>query len=133
MVQATMRGEIAPAGGFHSGDGCSRSNCGGGRNSFAISWDGKIMPCVTNAGISIPLDGITLAEGWQKLKDQTEKLELPTECIQCPYQTICNACPATIYNEAGSYNHLSTYTCSVIKEHYMQRVQLLKAHMEKTK
>lgn len=130
LVSATVRGEAAPYGGFHSGEGCSGSNCGGGRNSFAISWDGKLMPCVTNAGIAVPLDGWSLMEAWQELCRRVEALTLPGECVSCPYQRICNACPATLYNESGCYDRLSSYTCQVIREHYLARLAVCRQHRE---
>lgn len=133
LVEATLRGEIAPAGGFHTGDGCSRSNCGGGRNSMAISWDGKLMPCVTNAGIQIPLDGLTLRQGWEQLKEQVNALKLPDRCIQCPLQVVCNACPATVFNEKGSFDQLSAYTCDYVREKYLARRALLIQSLEKQK
>lgn len=133
LVEATISGRISPAGGFHSGDGCSRSNCGGGRNSLAISWDGKLMPCVTNAGITIPLDGMTLAQGWDQLKREVENMLLPQQCAECPYQMVCNACAATVYNENGSFDRLSSYTCDVIREKYLARKALLMQSLEKNR
>lgn len=130
LVTATINGTLAPYGGFHSGDGCCRSNCGGGRNAFAISWDGKLMPCVTNAGIAIPLDEQPLAQAWQTLRRRVAELTLPKECVRCPYQMICNACPATIYNETGRYDRLSSYTCDVIRAHYAARLALVRQHEE---
>jgi len=120
-VEATLQGQAAAFGGFHSGDGCSRSNCGGGRNAFAISYDAKLMSCVTNPGIALPLEEMSLEEGWQMLRQRMAGLELPRQCVRCPYQRICNACPATLYNENGRYDCLCEYTCQVIREHYRAR------------
>lgn len=130
LVNATVCGQINPAGGFHSGDGCSRSNCGGGRNSMAISWDAKLMPCVTNSGISVELENRTLRQGWELLQQQVAQLTLPRECIRCPYQMICNACPATLYNENGCFDRLSPYTCGTIRAQYQARRTLLEQSLE---
>ncbi|MBQ9887075.1 MAG: radical SAM protein [Lachnospiraceae bacterium] len=118
-------GRINACGGFHSGDGCSRSNCGGGRNSMAITYDGRMLPCVTNSGISVSLKNKTLHEAWEELKLKAAETCYPEECIKCEYQVLCNACPATVFNETGSYDKVSEYTCAVIKEKFHERLNIL--------
>lgn len=130
LVDATVRGKIPLRGGFHMGGGCSGSGCGGGRNSYAISHDGNMMMCVTNAGIAIPLEGITLADAWQKLGASVKELRLPDGCEKCPLQLLCNACPAMLYNECGSFDHLSDYTCQYMWENYQARVAIVEQHIK---
>lgn len=129
LVSASFQGKIPPRGGFHMGGGCSGSGCGGGRNSYAITNDGKMTMCVTNAGISIALDGTTLQDAWQRLREAVNGLKLPKECAKCPLQVLCNACPATIYNECGSFGRLSDYTCQFIWENYLARLGVVKQYM----
>ncbi len=126
LMQATLAGKVPLGGGFHSGDGCSRSNCGGGRNSFAISWDGRLMICVTNSGIAIPLEGRTFADAWQELRQRVDGLPLPNDCVRCPYQKFCNACSATIYNETGHYDRLADYPCHYVRAKFEARMELLR-------
>lgn len=125
LMSMAQQGVISPAGGFHDGEGCSRSNCTGGRSSFAVSWDGRMMPCVLNAGVSVSLEDRTLAYAWEELKQQVEKLPLPTDCVTCPYQVVCNACPATVFNETGRFDTLTPYTCEFVRAQFHAQVQLL--------
>lgn len=130
LVDATVRGKIPPRGGFHMGGGCSGSGCGGGRNAYAISHDGRMMMCVTNAGIAISLEGTTLMDAWQKLGASVKELRLPDGCQNCPLQMLCNACPAALYNECGNFETLSEYTCRYMWENYQARVELVKQMTE---
>lgn len=130
LVDAAVRGQVPPRGGFHMGCGCSGSGCGGGRNSFAITHDGRMMMCVTNAGISVSLQTTSLSDAWQTLKKEVGELNLPTGCERCPMQMLCNACPAMIYNECGSFDRLSDYTCQYMWENYRARVSIVEQHIK---
>ena len=112
-------------GGFQGGDGCGRSNCLGGRNSFAVSWDGALMPCVTNPGLRIPLRAQSLTEAWPRLRAAVEALPLPADCDACPWRGVCNACPATLYNETGAYDRLADYPCAYVRAAAEARLAVL--------
>lgn len=132
LVEATVKGEISPRGGFHMGGGCSGSGCGGGRNAYAITHDGMMTMCVTNAGIAIPLDGKKLTDVWSSLCEEVSGLRVPGACEKCPLQMLCNACPAMLFNECGGFDRLSDYTCRYMWENYLARMDMVRNHLEKT-
>lgn len=125
LVNAMLSGQIPARGGFHAGDGCSRNNCGGGKTSFAVTWDGRMLPCVTNSGIAIPLENVSLQNAWERLKQETAEMKLPGACVSCAYQGVCNACPATIYNETGCYDRPASYPCDLVRTKFLRRLRLL--------
>lgn len=102
-------------GGFWSAEECGRSNCLGGRNSFAVSWDAQLMPCVSNSGIRIPLAQHGFAAAWAKLRAAMEQLPLPSDCNRCAWAAVCNACPATVYNETGAFDRTADYPCAYVR------------------
>jgi radical SAM protein with 4Fe4S-binding SPASM domain len=89
-----------------------------------------LMPCVTNAGIRLPLGKAPLAEAWEALKKQVSALPLPADCPACPDQAVCNACPATVYNETGDYRALSDYTCAYVRAQAEARLAYLRQRGE---
>lgn len=112
-------------GGFQGGEGCGRSNCLGGRNSFAVSWDGQLMPCVSNGGLRISLKDRSFAEAWALLRAGVEALPLPKDCESCPWAAVCNACPATLYNETGAFDRLADYPCAYVRAAALARLACL--------
>ncbi len=118
-------------GGFQGTEECGRSNCLGGRNSFAVSWDGQLMPCVSNGGIRIPLEPSGFREAWVRLRAAVEALPLPTDCGGCPWAPVCNVCPAGLYNETGAFDRLADYPCAYVRAAAEARLACLKKHEEK--
>lgn len=118
-------------GGFHGEGECGRSNCLGGRNSFAASWDGWLMPCVTNAGIRVPLAGRLFQQAWAELRQRVDALPLPKGCEACPYEAVCNVCPAGLYNETGAFDRLAEYPCAYVAASVQARAAYARDHVPK--
>lgn len=117
-------------GGFQGTEECGRSNCLGGRNSFAVSWEGRLMPCVSNGGIQIPLEPSGFREAWARLRATVETLPLPADCEGCPWAAVCNVCPATLYNETGGFDRLAAYPCAYVRAAAKARLAQLRGRKE---
>ena len=117
-------------GGFQGTEECGRSNCLGGRNSFAVSWEGRLMPCVSNGGIQIPLEPSGFREAWARLRATVETLPLPADCEDCPWAAVCNVCPATLYNETGGFDRLAPYPCAYVRAAAEARLACLRGRKE---
>lgn len=118
-------------GGFQGGEDCGRSNCLGGRNSYAVSWEGELMPCVSNPGLRYSLASQSLAKAWRLLRAAVDALPLPNDCARCLWRGVCNACPATVYNETGSYDRLANYPCAYVRAAAEARLAVLSAAKRK--
>ena len=66
--------------------------CGGGRSSFAISWNGIMKPCINFEAIC----GYPLQEGfpaaWTKVNREANNWPRVPECEGCAYFEVCNVC-----------------------------------------
>ena len=129
-LEAARSGGIAPAGGFTGSAECGRSNCLGGRNSFAVSWEGELMPCVSNGGVRIPLGEGDFPAAWARLRAAVDSLPLPAACGGCPWAAVCNACPATLYNETGAFERLADYPCAYVRAQAEARLDYLRRRGE---
>ncbi len=102
--------------------GCNDSNpipsamkCMGGKSSFLISWDGKMLPCaLMEEPATLPFDYHFL-QSWEELVRKTAKITGPAECSRCSLRNYCEVCPAKLQAETGSFNKLSPYICEIAK------------------
>jgi len=66
--------------------------CGGGRSSFAVSWDGKLQPCVMLSEIQVDLSRCGFSEAWGLVHSAVCEYPSPVECTDCPFRGICPVC-----------------------------------------
>ena len=88
--------KLPPAGGpFHECKECGMQ-CGGGRSYYCIDWHGTMTPCNRMTMIrAYPLqEGFPSA--WTKINDVSKNWPRVAECIECPYEKVCNHCPANM-------------------------------------
>ena len=96
--------KLPPAGGpFHECTECGLQ-CGGGRSHYTIDWHGTMTPCNRMTMIcAYPLqEGFISA--WKKINDTSKNWPRVPECIECPYDKVCNNCPANMqrFIESGT-------------------------------
>ena len=96
--------KLPPAGGpFHECKECGLQ-CGGGRSQYSIDWHGTMMPCNRMTMIrAYPLqEGFSSA--WKKVNDASKSWPRIPECIECPYEKVCNNCAANMqrFIESGA-------------------------------
>ena len=66
--------------------------CGAGRESFAVSWKGKMSPCLMLNSICEDLQSVTFEDAWRKIHKAVLNYPIPRECLGCCYQSICPIC-----------------------------------------
>ena len=101
----TVPEEKLPAAGgpFHECSECGLQ-CGGGRSYYLIDWHGTMMPCSRMTMIrAYPLQGGFLP-AWRKINEAAESWPRVPECIECPYEKVCNNCAGNMQSfiEAGA-------------------------------
>lgn len=72
--------------------------CGAGRSNFAISWNGRMMPCPSLSEFYISEPIKNFMDEWKKVNKWAEELILPGECANCAYRLSCIQCIAKHYD-----------------------------------
>lgn len=88
--------------------------CGGGRSSFVIQYNGKMSPCPSMGEISTEpfLEGFQNA--WRRLNDLVGNYPMPAECGDCVYHNLCLYCPA-MHKNAPVLGHRDPMICERTK------------------
>ncbi len=103
--------------------------CGGDGNMLAVDYKGDLYPCLRYMESSIGqnqspyiIGNINDGIGYnQQTKDMIAGLDVtyqsqsPQECIDCPVSSECGWCSALNYQEFGTINKRTTYTCLMHK------------------
>lgn len=67
--------------------------CSAGACMVAVSWDGRMFPCVMLPVGNISVVEMSYAEAWEKTKKAVSEMLLGMECVGCPYDKTCSKCP----------------------------------------
>lgn len=103
--------------------------CGGNGNMLAVDYKGDLYPCLRYMESSIGqnqspyiIGNINDGIGYnQQTKDMiagldvTYKSQSPQGCLDCPVSSECGWCSALNYQEFGTINKRTTYTCLMHK------------------
>lgn len=89
--------------------------CRAGKSSFAINWQGKMMPCVMMSMPAIDLFAMGFSKSWELLVKEVQKIKISSECANCAYTEVCQACAATAILETGNSENTPKYLCSYTK------------------
>ena len=103
--------------------------CGGDGNMLAVDYKGDLYPCLRYMESSIGqsqspyiIGNVNDGIGYnQQTKDMIAGLDVtyqsqsPQECIDCPVSSECGWCSALNYQEFGTINKRTTYTCLMHK------------------
>lgn len=106
-----------------------KNYCGGDGNMLAVDYKGDLYPCLRYMESSIGQnqspyiignvnDGIGYNQQTKDMiagLDVTYKSQSPQECIDCPVSSECGWCSALNYQEFGTINKRTTYTCLMHK------------------
>lgn len=106
-----------------------KNYCGGDGNMLAIDYKGDLYPCLRYMESSIGQnqspyiignvnDGIGYNQQTKDMiagLDVTYKSQSPQECLDCPVSSECGWCSALNYQEFGTINKRTTYTCLMHK------------------
>ena len=91
--------------------------CMGGKSSFFISSDGRMLPCATMSLVhTLPFEkGFEAA--WTELPEKLKSLKICQECMTCEFADTCTKCAANLYSETGD-----TGQCN----HYLKELEAMK-------
>lgn len=97
--------------------------CGGGRSSFAIQYNGKMSPCPSLGEVTTEPLREGFLSAWHRLNDLVSHYPIPEECGECAYHDYCLNC-AAIHNNAHNPGHCDPRVCErtkrLIREGFMK-------------
>lgn len=85
-------GELPTEGGDAREENSSGLICGAGRDGFAITWDGKMQPCVIMSDYQIDISDFNFRQAWAQIHEYVSNYPRPEECEGCVYQQKCGSC-----------------------------------------
>lgn len=90
--------------------------CRAGFSSFWMTWDGRMLPCGMMPGpTGYPLEtGFKAA--WEYIRNETEKIRTPAQCVNCPKRPVCPMCAAVCVTETGKFDQVPDYVCRQTEE-----------------
>ena len=107
--------------GISEGEGIS---CFAGRSQFWVAWNGEMTPC---GMLDVPKTA-PLSEGfqasWEKIKQETARIRLCSDCISCKERDTCFNCAAVMCTETGSFEGRPDYMCR-LNHAYREEIILL--------
>ncbi|MDF2588856.1 MAG: Radical domain protein [Anaerocolumna sp.] len=100
--------------------------CNSGKNSFWVTWDGKMVPCTfMDSPATYPFEkGFQTA--WEELKKSCNLVPVCTTCQECSLNEYCQSCPATLRMETGSFTEPAPYLCKLAQERQMNADKYMK-------
>ena len=84
--------------------------CGGGRDSFAVRWDGRMYPCtqLNDGGLSLLEEPFQVA--WNAVHEAVQKHTFPGECLECERWPLCPPC-VLLHENGGESGHVNPAIC----------------------
>lgn len=107
-------------------------HCRAGRSSFAINWQGQMMPCLFLNTLSVPVFEMGFKQAWTQLVSDTYKITLSSKCASCGLRKVCQSCAACALSETGSFDQVPEYMCIYTHETIRLMKRELEEHHEKT-
>ena len=101
--------------------------CLAGNRSFAVSWEGRMRPCVTFEKPAVSAFEQGFEAAWQEVSQKAKELRLSESCVRCLLRPACKTCAASAYLETGSYDGVPEYLCRYTKEF----VRLLRINIDR--
>ena len=100
--------------------------CRAGLSSFWINWQGMMTPCVFMDQPGIPVFECGFEKAWEYVKQERDKLFLPSECTKCGKRAFCTVCGACAYTETGDFQKRPDYMCAMT----MEKLRLMAAYAD---
>ncbi len=82
------------ADGGQDGEAPRGVRCGAGRSSFAVGWQGTMLPCNTFPCETANVVELGFTEAWKRTNAQALDFPIPVECQGCSYEKACKHCVA---------------------------------------
>ena len=71
---------------------CHCTDCGAGRESFLVTWNGELRPCFLVSDISQSLIEKSFSEAWDVVHAASIQMIIPAECERCSLKKYCHPC-----------------------------------------
>ena len=85
--------------------------CSGGRGSFWLAWDGRMLPCaLMHHPFARPFE-TGFASAWKDLVAATGRIPGADACQDCAHRPFCSVCPGRLQAETGDFTRLSPHVC----------------------
>lgn len=68
------------------------ADCGAGRETYLITWNGELRPCFLISDIHENLSGCSFKDAWTALNAASVQMVIPSECEVCSLKRYCHAC-----------------------------------------
>jgi len=88
--------------------------CGAGSSMATVSWDGIMHPCVSMPEGNTSLLEMSYADAWKATNALVDKMLLGTECVGCPYDSVCPKCPVMRLKDLHS-GHCNPDVCELTR------------------
>ena len=85
--------------------------CGGGTDSFAVTWDGKLQACQLLGAFQTDAVKHGLKKAWEIFPLEIKLPPFDSKCQNCSLGEICQCCFASRYAETGSLSGCPEYAC----------------------
>lgn len=106
--------------------------CNSSRNSFWVTWDGRMTLCsTTTEPFTYPfISGFETA--WHELGTLLRNIKPPSECINCDLKKYCQSCMGLFCSETGSPDKTIDRICSIARaryEFYCEQNKIIKSDL----
>ena len=105
----------------HEGISKRGLQCGGGRSSFNIKYDGSMSPCASLYDLSADTLKMGFLDAWKYINHLADNYPMPEECDECVYHDYCLLCPA-IHKNANRIGHCDSKVCERTKRLVQQGI-----------
>ena len=104
--------------------------CKGYRNSFWITWNGKMRFCsfMNEPNISVLYQSFDSA--WQELLQYEEALMWPIECQMCEIKDVCYRCVGSLASRSGSVHRVDPVFCEKMKRYIREEKEKMESEHE---
>lgn len=68
--------------------------CNAGNCMAAVTWDGKMYPCLNAMVGGADVLELGYAGAWKKTVEEAAQVQYGIECVGCPYDKVCPKCPS---------------------------------------
>ena len=120
---------LPPPGGPYHDCGLLGLDCGGGRSTFDIDWNGAMYICnYFRSVVCYPLTEGFLPS-WNKLHQVAVSWNRVPECIECPYEPLCTRCEIRKSNFGKNGKQTPMLQCNQIKRLVQNGVYIIQDHL----
>lgn len=91
--------------------------CKGYRNSFWVTWNGRMQFCSFRNEPDILVRDCSFKEAWKNLVEFEEQLRWPEECTICDVRHVCRRCAGMLAARSGRADHVDQEFCERFRKY----------------